>query len=70
MREIVHLQVGQCGNQIGGKARYKNIIDFFLKTHFYEKNLIYLSFLPYNAFRYQFKSHFTLLIQFLVSSGK
>jgi len=29
MREIVHLQVGQCGNQIGGKARYENIIDFF-----------------------------------------
>lgn len=24
MREIVHLQAGQCGNQIGSKVRWKN----------------------------------------------
>ncbi|RXM92853.1 Piezo-type mechanosensitive ion channel component 2 [Acipenser ruthenus] len=29
MREIVHLQIGQCGNQIGSKSTYKYFINYF-----------------------------------------
>lgn len=28
MREIVHLQVGQCGNQIGSKVREQFAVEF------------------------------------------
>lgn len=31
MREIVHIQAGQCGNQIGSKVRFynwKNLLSF------------------------------------------
>ena len=27
MREIVHIQAGQCGNQIGAKVNYLKILD-------------------------------------------
>lgn len=30
MREIVHLQAGQCGNQIGAKVRFKHFCSLFL----------------------------------------
>lgn len=30
MREIVHIQAGQCGNQIGAKVRYYNYCAFFI----------------------------------------
>lgn len=29
MREIVHIQAGQCGNQIGAKVRKQNIKNMF-----------------------------------------
>lgn len=44
MREIVHLQAGQCGNQIGAKVSYDfnmlNLLVCFLKGHNrYDKNV-------------------------------
>ena len=35
MREIVHLQAGQCGNQIGAKVRTEKEL-FFLYPQFYD----------------------------------
>jgi len=29
MREIVHIQAGQCGNQIGAKVRYRVLSSLF-----------------------------------------
>lgn len=40
MREIVHLQVGQCGNQIGSKA--KNFIIGSLNNLSINKNSAFL----------------------------
>lgn len=39
MREIVHLQAGQCGNQIGAKVRWLsfNPIDFSFEFYAFEK---------------------------------
>lgn len=35
MREIVHIQAGQCGNQIGAKVRNDHVmIDFILLIYF------------------------------------
>jgi len=36
MREIVHLQAGQCGNQIGGKVILKNCLIISLVTKVYK----------------------------------
>jgi len=35
MREIVHLQAGQCGNQIGGKVTLQNclIVKLVINVH-------------------------------------
>ena len=33
MREIVHLQAGQCGNQIGAKVRFLKIFFYSLPAH-------------------------------------
>lgn len=30
MREIVHIQAGQCGNQIGAKVQLNNFIIFLI----------------------------------------
>ena len=29
MREIVHIQAGQCGNQIGAKVRFQNHLRIY-----------------------------------------
>jgi len=39
MREIVHIQAGQCGNQIGAKVRTNgNHVLYLLLGEFYLKN--------------------------------
>ena len=47
MREIVHLQVGQCGNQIGSKVSYlnfcsqrKKMMESILEKNSHPKNPI------------------------------
>lgn len=34
MREIVHIQAGQCGNQIGAKVRNNNMTDLLFLKYF------------------------------------
>lgn len=48
MREIVHLQAGQCGNQIGAKVylifySYIKIITYFQKKMSTVKTVVYYS---------------------------
>jgi hypothetical protein len=33
MREIVHIQVGQCGNQIGAKVKIFTVLCFAMFLH-------------------------------------
>lgn len=40
MREIVHLQAGQCGNQIGAKVG----LTFFLLLKFYFRNIDFVKY--------------------------
>lgn len=43
MREIVHIQAGQCGNQIGAKVRILHLFYFFLEGKIqvsYEKMVV------------------------------
>jgi len=52
MREIVHIQAGQCGNQIGSKVRLKEFSvalrpvhlfsEGFLRINDFNNNLLYL----------------------------
>ena len=52
MREIVHLQAGQCGNQIGAKVcmrRERVILSYFIRIYFYSRPILL-------AFLYHFRS--------------
>lgn len=41
MREIVHIQAGQCGNQIGSKVGYEmTTINYYELIYKYEKSII------------------------------
>ena len=65
MREIVHLQAGQCGNQIGAKVRLallatftKEIIETKIKKMIYvalEFLLRYISFINFCFISFLFK---------------
>ena len=56
MREIVHLQAGQCGNQIGAKVR---------KLFFFLKLLLFLSNLKCKSFSLCFKKGMVLSFRIL-----
>ena len=43
MREIVHLQAGQCGNQIGAKVKTK-LDKYFVESSWYSPQLLHLYF--------------------------
>lgn len=46
MREIVHIQAGQCGNQIGAKvSNFRLITSFFLKIKTDDTEIIFLVYL-------------------------
>ena len=47
MREIVHLQAGQCGNQIGAKVKMINVLPCSLG-----KNSFFFFFSPFEFFAY------------------
>jgi hypothetical protein len=39
MREIVHIQAGQCGNQVGAKVKI-SMSEFYTKMRFQESNAV------------------------------
>jgi len=60
MREIVHLQAGQCGNQIGAKVRTSFIVTFNRPRH--NINVTYLVFSVCRRVLFYYYHHYCLVL--------